>query len=164
MVGPFIPWTEEGIRRMKNNKSVQPIPTMTMNNNKSNPGVKQSSMVTLQREEWMTESKDHSFLNDIMGSLKNRSFQNEKASRASHPRPPSAPEPMMHPKIQQEINQIKQSYSNSRGPSLMEMHQERKKNLALEKQQQQSQGGEWKWNREKDLEKGRTIDKEYLNR
>jgi len=150
ILGPVLPWTAEGIRRMKNRPNPgQPISTNTLQ------GAKPQSSG---REEWMTEAPEHSFLNDIMGSLKSRSFKNEKASRLTNKA--SDPEPV-DPKVQHELNRIKQSYSSSRGPSLMEMHQEKKKQ-AQQQTELKPQGGEWKWDREKDLEKGRKIDKEYL--
>jgi hypothetical protein len=66
----------------------------------------------------------------------------------------------MDPQLQKQLTQIQQSYSNSRGPSLMEMHQEKKKKDKMMRGTDTS--GEWKWSRESDLDKGRKVDKEYL--
>jgi len=176
VVGPVIPWTQEGIQR-KNNQSHSYLPISTIHNIKArNNNIPTTTTTTpntttntlLQREEWMTEisKDDNTFLNDIMKMSKNRSFQRGKSShRASSTTNTMTPQPIVDPKIQQELQDIKQNYIHSRGPSLMEMHQERKRNQQQQQRQQGGgRGGDFQWNREKDLERGRTIDTQRLQK
>lgn len=63
------------------------------------------------------------------------------------------------PNIQVEIDQIRNAYEEARGPSLLEEHKARK---ALEKAEKAVLDKEWKWNRDKDLDQGRRVDKNAL--
>lgn len=113
------------------------------------------------REEWMLEPGEHDLLQGIKtgSSLKNRKFKNEK-NRGGRGR--GEEEPPLNPRVQAELDAIKQAHAEARGPSLMEQHQAKK---AEEKEAAKRSGKdrEWKWNREKDLDRDRRVDKDALH-
>lgn len=110
------------------------------------------------REEWMiVPGKQFDFLSSVKSGkpMKNRKFgAQSKVDIAKE-------EAVIHPSIQAEINAIKEAHEESRGPSLMDQHRERK---AQEKAAAAASGNSesWKWNRDKDLDSGRRVDKDAL--
>ena len=108
------------------------------------------------REEWMINPGQHDFLSSIKSghTIKSRGFRNEKAPEEKNEGP-------IHPKIQREMDDIIQAHKEARGPSLLLQHrekvqQEKKKKMAMNSKE------EWKWNRDKDLDAGRRVDKDAL--
>lgn len=124
----------------------------------SNPG----TMSTLQnnaREEWMMQPGEHDFLKGVLSKgIKSRTFRNEKSKDMQSGIIADVP---LDPKIQKQVDDIRKLHEQSRGPSLMEQHRERMEQQKREKQNQ-LQGG-WSWNREKDLDAGRRVDKSHLH-
>jgi hypothetical protein len=107
------------------------------------------------REEWMMTPGQHDFLKGIQSKcLKSRTFRNEKNRGQTIP---SAPPEAINPDVLAEVQAIQAAYEESRGPSLLDAHLQ---NQAEAKQQQGKK--EWKWNREKNLDDGRRVDKNAL--
>jgi hypothetical protein len=108
------------------------------------------------REEWMLIPGKFDFLSAVKSGqpIRNRKF--EALSKAET----SATEELVDPSIQAEIDAIKQAHEESRGPSLLEQHREKKAQEAEEAAGKQSS---WKWSRDKDLDAGRRVDKNNLN-
>jgi hypothetical protein len=110
------------------------------------------------REEWMLTPGEHDFLQGITSGIsKTRNFQNKKV----HDRAPTHEEEIMDPKIQAEVDAIYAAHREARGPSLMDQHRGK---VAEEKAAKAaaSQGGGFGWNRDKDLDAGRRVDKDAL--
>lgn len=107
------------------------------------------------REEWMLVPGKFDFLGAIKSqSIRSRQFDGKSKAASA--------EVGMDPKIRAEIRAVHQAHDEARGPSLMEMHREKKRQEAVELQK--SSGSEpWKWNRDKDLDAGRRVDKDALN-
>jgi Protein of unknown function (DUF3752) len=111
------------------------------------------------REEWMLTPGEHDFLQGITsGMSKTRNFQNKKVND----RVPAQEEEIMDPKIQAEVDAIYAAHREARGPSLMDQHRGK---VAEEKAAKAAaaQGGGFGWNRDKDLDAGRRVDKDALN-
>jgi hypothetical protein len=114
------------------------------------------------REEWMLVPGKFDFLNALKsGPQRSRQFQNKKSS-SNH----SGTSPVISDSVRAEIMAIRQAHEEARGPSLMEQHREAQ---AVAKKQQQldalnNDGSDptWTWNRDKDLDAGRRVDKEAL--
>jgi Protein of unknown function (DUF3752). len=124
----------------------------------SNPGT-MSTLQNNKREEWMMQPGEHDFLKGVLSKgIKSRTFRNEKSKDMRSDTIADAP---LDPKIQKQVDDIRKLHEQSRGPSLMEQHRERMEQQKREKQNQQ-QGG-WSWNREKDLDAGRRVDKSHLH-
>jgi hypothetical protein len=109
------------------------------------------------REEWMMTPGEHDFLSGVLAKgIKSRGFRNDKnASRLAR----TSQDLPLEPKIQQEVNEIIKLHQDARGPSLVEQHREQK---AKEKASLQKDEQRWDWNREKDLDAGRRVDKSHL--
>ena len=110
-----------------------------------------------EREEWMLTPGEHDLLKGIQSGsvmLKNRNFENKKVSSSLQPE-----EVAMDPSVQAQVDAIVEAHNEARGPSLMDMHRQKK---AADKQKKEGGGNEWKWNREEDLDSGRRVDKEAL--
>eukprot|EP00986_Skeletonema_menzelii_P014107 scaffold8904_cov149-Skeletonema_menzelii.AAC.17 len=106
------------------------------------------------REEWMMVPGEHDFLKGISKSdFRGRKFKN---SKSSDPVPAVAP---INPEVLAEVQAIHQAYQESRGPSLLDAHRQ----IKAQQQQQDKKSGEWKWNREKNLDDGRRVDKNALH-
>jgi len=107
------------------------------------------------REEWMMVPGEHDFLKGISKSdFRGRKFKNSKSK--SDAAPAAAP---INPEVLAEVHAIQQAYQESRGPSLLDAHRQSK----AQQQQQDKKSGEWKWNREKNLDDGRRVDKNALH-
>eukprot|EP00536_Pseudo-nitzschia_multiseries_P014030 jgi/Psemu1/310539/fgenesh1_kg.649_\ len=110
------------------------------------------------REEWMILPGQHDFLSAIKSgqAIKSRGFQNKKSRDADKNTP------TIHPAVQAEMDAIMEAHQDARGPSLADLHRSK---IAQEKElaARASNGKkEWKWNRDKDLDAGRRVDKDAL--
>jgi len=114
------------------------------------------------REEWMLEPGQHELLQGIKsgGAMKNRTFKNEK-NRGQQLSRDQGDVPL-DPKVQAEMDAIKQAHAESRGPSLLDQH---KQKIAKEKEARETGDGkqEWTWNKDKNLDDGRRVDTNALN-
>jgi hypothetical protein len=107
------------------------------------------------REEWMMVPGEHDFLKGISKSdFRGRTFKNSKSKSEASP----AVEPI-NPEVLAEVHAIQRAYEESRGPSLLDAHRQSKS----QQQQQDKTTGEWKWNREKNLDDGRRVDRNALH-
>lgn len=108
------------------------------------------------REEWMMTPGEHDFLKGIQSKqMQNRTFKNERNRGQST----AASTEQIAPEVLAEVNAIQQAYAESRGPSLLDAHrqsQQEAKTNANDKK-------DWKWNREKNLDDGRRVDKNALH-
>uniref|UniRef100_A0A6T7JAS5 DUF3752 domain-containing protein n=1 Tax=Attheya septentrionalis TaxID=420275 RepID=A0A6T7JAS5_9STRA len=117
------------------------------------------------REEWMMVPGEHDFLEGIVrsgGTLKNRTFKNEKNRGGGGSEEPAVP---LNPKMQAEMDAIMKAHVDARGPSLIEQHRAKKANEKAERAAAAAMGGkgEFKWSRDKDLDEGRRVDKDALH-
>lgn len=120
-----------------------------------NPSTASNGVEEGGREEWMMVPGEHDFLKGISKSdFRGRKFKNSKSK--SNVAPAAAP---INPEIMAEVQAIQQAYQESRGPSLLDAHRQNK----AQQQQQDKKSGEWKWNREKNLDDGRRVDKNALH-
>ena len=110
------------------------------------------------REEWMIVPGKHDFLSSIKAgqSIKSRGFQNKKDRSKDNGDAP------IHPAILAEMDAIRKAHEEARGPSLIEQHRAKKQQ---EKEAKQADGNKksWGWNREKDLDADRRVDKDALH-
>ncbi len=121
-----------------------------MNPSAASVGVKEGG-----REEWMMVPGEHDFLKGISKSdFRGRTFKNSKSK--SEAAPVAQP---INPEVLAEVHAIQQAYEESRGPSLLDAHRQNK----AQQQQQDKKTGEWKWNREENLDDGRRVDKNALH-
>jgi len=109
------------------------------------------------REEWMLVPGKFDFLSAVKSGQPIRSRQFDGKTRGDA----AASKKAVDPKIQAEIRSIRQAHEDLRGPSLMEQHRAMKQQEAEEKQKQGKES--WKWNRDKDLDAGRRVDKDALS-
>ena len=106
------------------------------------------------REEWMMVPGEHDFLKGISKSnFRGRTFKNSKSKNTAAPAAET-----VNPVILAEVQAIQQAYEESRGPSLLDAHRQNKK-----EKQEGNKKEEWKWNREKNLDDGRRVDKNALH-
>lgn len=103
------------------------------------------------REEWMMVPGEHDFLKGIISksNFRGRTFKNSKSKSAAAPAAET-----VNPVVLAEVQAIQQAYEESRGPSLLDAHRQNKK-----EKQEDNKKQEWKWNREKNLDDGRRVDK-----
>ena len=107
------------------------------------------------REEWMMQPGEHDFLTGVLSKgIKNRTFKNEKGRAVD-----VEPDVPLDPKIQKQVDSIIKMHEEARGPSLIEQHRKQK---AEKKMAEREAKGDWTWNREKDLDSGRRVDKNHL--
>ena len=108
---------------------------------------------TGEREEWMMKPGQHDLLQSIKSGnvMKSRNFQNKKNCAAATTTAP------IDPSVQAEVDAIRQRHAESRGPSLMDQHTQKNK-----QQQKQQRANGFSWNREKNLDDGRRVDKDAL--
>lgn len=106
------------------------------------------------REEWMLVPGKFDFLSSIKSgqSMKSRTFETKAASSSDR-------KEVLDPAVQAEIDDIVKRHEDSRGPSLMELHRQKKAQESKEGSDKKS----WGWNRDKDLDDGRRVDKKALN-
>lgn len=107
-----------------------------------------------EREEWMLKPGKFDFLSNIKSGnpMKSRGFENKKAQQKV-----AGP---IHPAIQAEMDAIMEAHNAARGPSMFEQHRAKK-----QQEKKEATGGKqgWKWNRERDLDEGRRVDKDALH-
>ncbi|VEU34887.1 unnamed protein product [Pseudo-nitzschia multistriata] len=110
------------------------------------------------REEWMIIPGEHDFLSGIKSgqAIKSRGFQNKKSRDADKKSQP------IHPAVQAEMDSIMQAHQDARGPSLMDLHRSKKSQEKELASRANNGKKEWKWNRDKDLDAGRRVDKDAL--
>jgi Protein of unknown function (DUF3752) len=107
------------------------------------------------REEWMVVPGKYDFLSSVQTG-RSRTFASK--SKGMDPNQKES----IDPKIQAEIRSIREAYEETRGPSLMDQHREAKMLLLQQQQNAGSNTTSWKWNRDKDLDDGRRVDKDAL--
>jgi hypothetical protein len=111
------------------------------------------------REEWMVDPGKFDFLSNIKSGqpARSRGFQPDGIVTGE-----AIVIQRKDPKIQAEIDSIMQAHEDARGPSLMELHRQKKSQDAA---QAMGKKGDTKfqWSREKDLDAGRRVDKANLN-
>jgi len=115
------------------------------------------------REEWMMQPGEHDFLKGIMASgvIKNRKFENKKTHDRRGGEVLDSKSIPLDTEIQSEVNGIMSAHAQARGPSLVQQHREKKMEKESTKRDL-NKGSTWNWNRDKDLDKGRRVDKQYL--
>ncbi|KAL9181635.1 hypothetical protein ACHAXT_010440 [Thalassiosira profunda] len=113
------------------------------------------------REEWMMVPGEHDFLKGIQKSTRSRTFKNEK-NRGQPIAATAQSQGPINPKVLEEVSAIQRAYEESRGPSLFDEHRQKQQDLK-QKQQEDGQKKDWKWNREKNLDDGRRVDKNALH-
>ena len=135
-----------------------PLGTMAATKRKQqpiNPRAASAGVEEGGREEWMMVPGEHDFLKGISKSdFRGRKFKNSKSKRDAAP----AAEPI-NPEVLAEVQAIQQAYQESRGPSLLDAHRQSK----IQQQQPDKTSEDWKWNREKNLDDGRRVDKNALH-
>lgn len=109
------------------------------------------------REEWMLVPGKFDFLSAIKSGQTARSRTFETKSKVDVA-PPSV---AVDAAIKAEIDAIMDAHEEARGPSLMEIHRQKKAQESKEKEGDHKPS--WKWNRDKDLDAGRRVDKDALN-
>ena len=108
------------------------------------------------REEWMMTPGQHDFLKGIQSkSLQNRTFKNERNRGQAVSQ--SKDNVAINPEVLAEVSAIQQAYAESRGPSLLDAHRQ------SQKEAKESASKEWTWNRDKNLDDGRRVDKNALH-
>ena len=108
------------------------------------------------REEWMLVPGKFDLLSALKSGQPVRSRTFEARSKSNG----AASKKTVDPAIQSEIDAIRQAHDESRGPSLLDLHREKKAEDAMQAAGKKSS---WKWDRDKDLDSGRKVDKNALN-
>ena len=106
-----------------------------------------------EREEWMVDPGKYDFLGAV------RSGQAVKSRGFSGKAGPDGPNTAMDPRVKAEMDAIMEAHQQSRGQSLVDQHREARAAKLEEKAGKQ----QWQWNRGKDLDAGRRVDKNALN-
>jgi hypothetical protein len=110
------------------------------------------------REEWMVDPGKFDFLQSITsGPARSRGFQAQGAVTGEQ----AITAKRRDSKIQAEIDSILQAHEDARGPSLVELHRQKKAQDATKSTGKKDES--WKWDRDKDLDSGRRVDKANLN-
>jgi Protein of unknown function (DUF3752) len=91
-------------------------------------------------------------------SVRSRTFENKRGAGDAKS------QASLDPAVEAEIRRIMQVHEQARGPSLMEIHQQKKKEEAESAAGTAKGSTAWKWNRDKDLDFGRSVDKNALDR
>jgi Protein of unknown function (DUF3752) len=107
------------------------------------------------REEWMVVPGKFDLFSAIKSGqpMRSRTFEGKKKAETNNRDQP------MDPNIEAEIRAVREAYEETRGPSLIDQHREARK------QQQYNDtinSSSWQWNRDKDLDAGRRVDKDAL--
>ena len=108
------------------------------------------------REEWMMVPGEHNFLDGLKATevIKSRGFKNEKGSNKE-----AEAEKIVDPEVQRQMEELQREHDEMRGPSLMDLHRDKKQ---MEKEEKaKAKGGKWDWSR-KELDAGRRVDKNNL--
>jgi len=114
------------------------------------------------REEWMTTPGEHTFLDAVQGTTTSRTFKNER-----HQDKECAPDvtPAVSKETRAELARIMEEHAAARGPSLIDTHRQKKTDERRAKEEERTKGGKgggFNWNRDRDLDSGRRVDKAYL--
>jgi len=109
------------------------------------------------REEWMLVPGKFDFLSAIKSGnpMRNRNFEAKSKADGG----PDESQKPVDPKIQAEMDAIMQAHGDARGVSLVDQHRQDK----AVKEKASGDDKSWKWNRDKDLDSGRRVDKNALN-
>jgi len=114
------------------------------------------------REEWMLTPGKHDFLKGIKSAdpTKSRKFKNEKARGGSSG--PVDVGPQLTAQQQAEVDAIRRQVEEARGPTLIDQHRQKR---ADEKEAARKSGKDkdFNWNRDRDLDAGRRVDKDHLH-
>ena len=114
------------------------------------------------REEWMLTPGKHDFLKGIKSAdpTKSRKFKNEKARGGSSG--PVDVGPQLTAQQQAEVDAIRRQVEEARGPTLIDQHRQKR---AEEKEAARKSGKDkdFNWNRDRDLDAGRRVDKDHLH-
>jgi hypothetical protein len=108
------------------------------------------------REEWMMVPGEHNFLDGLKATevIKSRGFKNEKGGNKE-----AEAEKIVDPEVQRQMEELQREHDEMRGPSLMDLHRDKKQ---MEKEEKaKAKGGKWDWSR-KELDAGRRVDKNNL--
>ena len=120
-----------------------------------------SAAVAGGREEWMLTPGKHDFLKGIKSAdpTKSRKFKNEKARGSSGPVDVG---PQLTAAQQAEVDAIQRQVEEARGPTLIDQHRHMR---AEEKEAARKSGKDkdFNWNRDRDLDAGRRVDKDHLH-
>jgi Protein of unknown function (DUF3752) len=110
------------------------------------------------REEWMVVPGKFDFFDSIKSGqpIRSRMFEGKSKAESSNRQEP------IDPKVQAEIRAIREAYEDSRGPSLMDQHRDTIKQRHAQEKSAGKNSSSWKWDRDKDLDAGRRVDKEAL--
>jgi hypothetical protein len=123
-----------------------------------------SASVAGGREEWMLTPGKHDFLKGIKSAdpCKSRKFKNEKVRAGGPNAVASEAGPQLSVQQQAEMEAIRRRVEEARGPTLIEQHKQKK---AEEKEAAKRSGRDkdFKWNRDRDLDAGRRVDKDHLH-
>lgn len=112
------------------------------------------------REEWMMVPGEHDFLKGISKSTRGRTFKNEKQRGQPIASDSNRPAEPINAEVLEEVNAIQRAYEQSRGPSLLDAHRQKQHET---KESEKGKKNDWKWNREKNLDDGRRVDKNALH-
>ena len=112
------------------------------------------------REEWMMVPGEHDFLKGISKSTRGRTFKNEKQRGQSIASDSNRPAEPIDAEVLEEVNAIQRAYEQSRGPSLLDAHRQKQHET---KESEKGKKDDWKWNRDKNLDDGRRVDKNALH-
>ena len=114
------------------------------------------------REEWMLTPGKHDFLKGIKSAdpTKSRKFKNEKARGGGAG--PVDVGPQLTAQQQAEVDAIRRQVEEARGPTLIDQHRQKR---AEEKEaaRQSGKDKDFNWNRDRDLDAGRRVDKDHLH-
>jgi len=107
------------------------------------------------REEWMMVPGEHNFLDGLKATeiIKSRGFKNEKGGNKE------VEAEKIDPEVQRQMEELQREHDEIRGPSLMDLHRDKKQQEKEEKAK--AKGEKWGWSR-KDLDSGRRVDKNNL--
>mmetsp|Transcript_4050 Transcript_4050/g.8736 ORF Transcript_4050/g.8736 Transcript_4050/m.8736 type:complete len:654 (-) Transcript_4050:249-2210(-) len=123
-----------------------------------------SASVAGGREEWMLTPGKHDFLKGIKSAdpCKSRKFKNEKVRGGGPNAVASEAGPQLSAQQQAEMEAIRRRVEEARGPTLIEQHKQ-KKAEETEAAKKSGRDKDFKWNRDRDLDAGRRVDKDHLH-
>ena len=84
------------------------------------------------REEWMMVPGEHNFLDGLASTtnIKSRTFKNEKGGKGQSVQAAASPSPAVDPAIQKQMEELAEAHRVARGPSLMDQHRSKKKEVS----------------------------------
>jgi len=114
------------------------------------------------REEWMITPGEYNYLDGVQGKTVGRTFKNEKGHNREG-RSTATMSSGVSSETQEEMKRLAKEHTEKRGPSLVDLHRQKKqKEKEKSKEQGAGRGSRFNWNRENDLDAGRRVDKNYL--